>query len=168
MKYCWCCKETKDFSLFGFNKSKKDGLATECKECKRKKDLIYKTHNSNKAKQKAAEWYSQNKDYALERMKIYGKQWRIKYKDKNCSKSNRYRASKLKATPLWVDEEHKWLIDEVYHLSKIRNESTGIVWHVDHIVPLQGTNVCGLHVIENLQVIPNKENLSKGNKHVCF
>jgi hypothetical protein len=168
LKYCWCCKKSKDFSLFGFNKAKKDGLSTECKECKRKKDLEYAAKNREKAKQKSAEWYAENKEYANERMRTYGKQWRTKNKDKNCSKSNKYRASKLKATPKWVDEEHQWLIDEVYHLSKIRSEHTGILWHVDHIVPLQGKNVCGLHVIENLQVIPSKENLSKGNKHVCF
>ena len=168
MKYCWCCKQTKNFSLFNSNKSKKDGLATECKDCKRAKDLEYAAKNRETAKQRAAEWYKNNKDYALEKMRVYGKHWRIENKDKNCSKSNKYRSSKIKAVPVWVDKEHQWLIDEVYSLAKIRSEHTGILWHVDHIVPLQGKNVCGLHVIENLQVIPAKNNLRKGNKHVCF
>lgn len=152
--------------MFGLNKSKKDGFASECKECKRSKDLEYAANNREKAKQKAKEWYQNNKDYALEKMKVYGKHWRKENKDKNCSKSNKYRASKLKATPPWVNKEHMWLIDEVYHLAKVRSKSTGVLWHVDHVVPLKGKGVCGLHVIENLQLLPAIENISKGNKFV--
>ncbi len=166
MKYCYACKETKDSIFFGRNKSKKDGLSTECRECKRNSDRLYAKLNKEKAKQNAKEWYNNNKEYALERMKQYNKKWRIENKDKNCSKSNKYRADKLKATPCWVDEEHKWLIDEVYHLAQVRNNFTKFSWHVDHVVPLKGKDVCGLHVVENLQVIPSKENLQKGNKHV--
>jgi hypothetical protein len=167
MKYCWSCKETKDVSLFGLNKSKPDGLATECKECKRSKDRKYVAANREILKQKASEWYYNNKEYANKRNREYSKNWRKLNKDKNCSKSNKYRASKLNATPIWVCEEHKWLIDEVYHLAKIRSMSTGISWHVDHILPLKGKEVCGLHVIENLQVIPASINISKGNRLVC-
>lgn len=41
---------------------------------------------------------------------------------------------------------------------------TGIEWHVDHIIPLKGREICGLHLWTNLRLIPKLENLRKGNK----
>lgn len=65
-----------------------------------------------------------------------------------------YRASKKQATPPWADLSK---IKEIYH-----NCPEG--YHVDHIVPLNGINICGLHVENNLQYLPAKENCSKGNR----
>ncbi|MFI3218381.1 MAG: HNH endonuclease signature motif containing protein [Methylococcales bacterium] len=57
-------------------------------------------------------------------------------------------------TPKWADLDK---IDEIY-----RNRPEG--YHVDHIVPLNGVNVSGLHVESNLQYLTAEENLSKSNK----
>ena len=81
------------------------------------------------------------------------------------TKSAKYRASKLQRTPQWLDKEDLELIKDEYLMAKKLEEITGDVYHVDHIVPLQGENVSGLHVPWNLQVIPSKENLSKSNKY---
>lgn len=67
----------------------------------------------------------------------------------------------MNATPVWADA---FLIAEVYDLAQRRTNHTGFKWHVDHVIPLNGRNVCGLHVEGNLQVIPWVENLKKGNK----
>lgn len=71
------------------------------------------------------------------------------------ARTAKYRAKKLQATPQWANIE---AIKEFY-------ENCPEGHHVDHIIPLNGTNVCGLHVIENLQYLPAKENLKKSNKY---
>lgn len=73
----------------------------------------------------------------------------------------KYRASLLNATPAWADLE---AIKPFYAEARRVSLQTKIVHHVDHIVPLQGENVCGLHVPWNLQVLPGSQNQSKRNK----
>ena len=83
-----------------------------------------------------------------------------KRKAKNYKTSKR-RADELQATPKWADTK---LIKKVYSQSVDLSVSTGIEHHVDHIVPLKGKKVCGLHVHYNLRVIPAIDNLKKGNR----
>ncbi len=74
------------------------------------------------------------------------------------------RAVKIQRTPNWLSKLDIWLIEEIYVLAALRTKLTGVVWHVDHIVPLQGELVSGLHIPVNLQVITAKENMYKSNK----
>jgi hypothetical protein len=74
------------------------------------------------------------------------------------------RADKLKRTPPWLTGEQLTAMKKLYKQAAWLTEITGIKWHVDHIVPLKGKNVSGLHIPDNLQVIPAWENLKKGNK----
>jgi 5-methylcytosine-specific restriction endonuclease McrA len=72
-------------------------------------------------------------------------------------------SAKLKRTPPWLTEYHLSQIKRFYQEAKELESSTGIKHHVDHIVPLQGKNVSGLHVPWNLQILTAVENCSKNN-----
>lgn len=61
-------------------------------------------------------------------------------------------------------EFEKFAITEIYRLATQRTNATGIKWHVDHIIPLRSSLVCGLHCAGNLQVITALENHVKGNR----
>ena len=70
-----------------------------------------------------------------------------------------------KATPKWLTPEHWMAIRVIYTDRDKRILSDGKAsWHVDHIVPLQGKDVCCLHVPWNLRVIRQRDNLKKSNK----
>lgn len=70
----------------------------------------------------------------------------------------------IDATPAWLTAEHRKQISAIYFLSVQKTEETGVKHEVDHIVPISGKLVCGLHVPWNLRVIPRLENIRKSNK----
>jgi len=71
-----------------------------------------------------------------------------------------WRTARMKAMPPWADRK---AIRAIFKQAQAITIETGIAHEVDHIVPLQGKNVCGLHVHWNLQVIPAQENRRKSN-----
>jgi len=76
-------------------------------------------------------------------------------------KTAKRRADEIKACPPWADKK---AIREIYAECVELSNTTGVKYEVDHIVPLRGVNVCGLHIAANLQAIPATENRKKSNK----
>lgn len=124
----------------------------------------------------ARQQYQKNKEvgqqytrtYRLNNYKI------IKAKKKEYNANNKHirnaavarrKASKIQRTPAWLTEDELWLIKEIYELAQARTELFGFSWHVDHIIPLQGKLVSGLHIPENMQVIPGIDNIKKYNTY---
>lgn len=108
-------------------------------------------------KQRCVDWKQNNK----EKVADYNKKWIEDNRGTKNHLSNKRRANKLRATPEWADLNK---IQEVYIKSKELSEVLGIKLEVDHIIPLQGKNVCGLHIWENLQLLEESINRSKSNK----
>jgi hypothetical protein len=128
------------------------------RERQRSKNYYEKNKEAVKAWRRA--YYYRNKEKESE----YQRQWY----DKNRGHANALNAkrntAKKKRLPAWLTEDNKKQIKILYALASSLTKSTGISWHVDHIIPLQGKNVSGLHIPENLQVIPGIENIKKNNK----
>jgi hypothetical protein len=93
-----------------------------------------------------------------------------RYASKNPAKVNaksmKRHTSKMNRTPPWLTKDHFKQIEDMYARAKIAEDFTGEKYHVDHIIPLQGKTVSGLHVPWNLQLLPAVKNFSKGNRHV--
>jgi hypothetical protein len=101
-----------------------------------------------------------NRDVRLAQKKA----WAKKCLEKGASYTARRRALTLRATPEWAEQ---FFIDEAYRLARLRSQVFGFAWEVDHVIPLVNPLVCGLHVVENLRVVPRVINRSKGNRLVA-
>jgi hypothetical protein len=176
-KICCRCKENKDVCEFYKKSSNKDGLQNSCKNC----DKQWRVENRCKVLINKQKYRENNKEKITDYRKVYAKREKqnvtsiVKRKilSKNYRGSNRHkinalkakrRAAKLNATPHWLTKEELLQIQELYEIAQAFKLYTGQEYHVDHIIPLQGENVCGLHVPWNLQVLEASENLSKSNK----
>jgi actin-related protein len=133
-------------------------LKNKDKLSKSKKE--YYLENKDKYKTKAAEKYLKNSEY----YKLKAKEWKSSNKAKHNANCMLRYTKKLQATPQWLDTDDLWVIEQAYELAQLREQTTGVKWHVDHIIPLQHSEVCGLHVPWNLQVITASENCSKRNE----
>lgn len=172
---CKKCVTLKNSDEFSKDRSSKSGLKGSCKACCSIAAKKWQSENREKLNEYRKDWrernWSKNSDakkesYARNRKNCLSRarKWQSANKEKEYARHSAKRAARLKAVPNWLSELDKWIISEIYNLSMLRTKITGIKWHVDHIVPLQGNGVCGLHVPWNLRVIPAKENLAKGNK----
>ena len=94
----------------------------------------------------------------------------VQYAKDNPGKVNainaRRRAAKLLRTPPWLTKEQRAEIEAIYVLCAERTKVTGVPHAVDHVIPLVGRTVSGLHIAANLQIITASENCSKNNKYV--
>lgn len=144
-------------------------------ETNRQSFKIYRRVNAERIKNWGREYRKVNASKISKRVKGYRKAnaetikaWQKEYYALNKGKFLAFaKARKLlviSRVPKWESDDDRFLIEEIYNLSLLRSKLTNIPWEVDHIIPLKGKLVSGLHTPSNLQVIPAVINREKSNK----
>lgn len=141
----------------------KEILAAERAENK-DKILTYNTSYRKKKKEEIALQRIGYRSTRKEEISLYNSDYAKANPGKINAKTAKRRAIILQATPIGLTKKDFKKIEGVYVEAALLTEKTDIERSVDHIIPLQGENVSGLHVPWNLQILTASENSSKGNK----
>jgi hypothetical protein len=120
----------------------------------------YRKENRDSCRATIVAWSARNP----EKVKLYAAKTKANNKGKVNAHTVKRRLAKINRTPKWLTADEHWMIEQAYELAAQRTKLFGFAWHVDHILPLQGKLVSGLHTPYNLQVIPGVENVRKSNK----
>ena len=156
-------------------------LTEEQKVLRRAAQKRYAEKHKDKVSSAIKKWNSENKEKMLEAAKkhyekikdseefkklnsLKMREWARKNPDKVLEQSARKRATKLKRVPCWLTDTDFKEIKQIYLNAKEQSDKEGKKYHVDHIIPLRGKYVSGLHVPSNLRILLAEENLVKSNK----
>lgn len=163
MKCCTKCGVEKPLTEFAKDSSKASGIRASCKVCSSKQATDWNKSNKDRYASNLKRWREANP----ERARDIDKRHRDKNREKRCQVSktwvknnpakhnantSAYRARVSKAIPSWFERD---AIAVVYDKAK------EFGFEVDHIVPLKGKTVCGLHCWSNLQLLDKSMNSSK-------
>ena len=153
MRECKICElkavDTAGLTAFVPHRAAKHGYENKCKSCKSTEFLQWRTRNA----EYRSSYHIKNKEKENQNCRA----WLKENPSKGLAITRKYQAAKFSHIPPWYDEKE---VTRIYAEAK----SKGL--EVDHILPLQGKNVCGLHVQNNLRCISMWENRSKSNKLV--
>lgn len=111
--------------------------------------------NSEKANARKKRWVEANR----EQVRATNAAWQKANPGMNCAKTMRRKADQLQRMPSWADQK---AIQAIYERAAAMR-ADGLDVQVDHEIPLRGRLVSGLHVHDNLQIIPAIVNKSKSN-----
>jgi len=131
----------------------------------KEKVLAYKKEYYQKTKEKRIAFNSEYRKNNSEKIAKINKEWRLKNTALVNAKNRTRKAAQKYRTPLWLNDIDHERIKNEYKLANILSKLTGQKWEVDHVIPLQGDFVSGLHVPSNLKAIPAFYNRSKHNKY---
>lgn len=120
----------------------------------------YAQRNPEVVAQAKRAWAARNP----QKVREHARKWFAEHPAKRAAYVRERQAAARQAVPRWLSVADRRSIEAKYALSARLTLTTGVRHHVDHIVPLKGKTVCGLHVPWNLQVLTASENVRKSNK----
>jgi len=147
----------------------------KCLECEWGRKRQYCAENREYFRQYSRRWREENRDKELERKRQYREENRermIEYSRQHYAENRelyaahfaKRRAAKIDRTLSHDEELTQFVMGEAAQQARDMEELFGTPFHVDHMIPMQGEEVSGLHVYYNLQVIPAHLNIGKGNR----
>lgn len=128
-----------------------NGMCHDCEKIK---------NNKEERKQYMTEYAKENR----QKIRKIASDWQKNNKGKVNANTALRHSAKMQRTPKWLSNVDKLKIKCLYQVAAMYSRESDEAWHVDHIVPLQGENVSGLHVPWNLRVIPGTDNIRKSNR----
>lgn len=162
-KVCICCHRELAAEEFHRHAQMKDGRLNKCRNCVAKHVAEWRKKNPDARKREHAnnrerKGFKTRAEYDAERAKNKAGRRAVSLKH-----THKRIAQKL-MHPKWCQEFDDFVVEEAIKLTKLRESMFGGKWQVDHIVPLNHREACGLHNAYNLQVVPAFWNRSKGNR----
>jgi 5-methylcytosine-specific restriction endonuclease McrA len=150
-------------------------LKVEWQQAAETRAEYFKEYNrKEEVRDKKHDWYLENREQVIQTaatrpaavLREYRNAWKAANKTQVLADNKVRRRKHRDATPPWLTRKQKSEIRQLYQIAITMTQTTGEQYVVDHIVPLRGEEVCGLHVPWNLRVITQEENLKKSNKLV--
>lgn len=162
-KYCSKCNKNKPLRDFNKRADAPHRYRSHCKSCCSKENVKRAQIKRGSVRKPAmsAEQRKENSRLACKKYNATSKR-----KAKQAFYEANRRAKKIMATPAWLSKYQLEGIRVNYEVAKSLTTSTGVEFEVDHIIPLKGKHVCGLHVPWNLQVMVKEANNKKSNRMV--
>lgn len=157
---------------------KTKGSCTMCikedtaRQYEHRKEYFKEYNESERGKEAKRKYYEKNKEVVIMKAMARPIEDKRRYKNKHKESNPEYyksltnaRRKRFKsATPPWLQPHQKQEIRDKYALAQAATKEFGVKYVVDHIIPINGETVCGLHVPWNLQVMRHEDNLAKSNK----
>lgn len=160
-KQCTKCKIIKPLARFQKNLRYAGGYHTWCKDCKLQSQREHKDTTQQWARKNSHRCNDLKREYALRhrgRVLESKRKWSKANPKRVLANCRKYQAAKLCATPAWLSTE------QIIEMQKIYLDCP-VGFEIDHIVPLRGKSVRGLHVPWNLQCLKISDNRRKSNKY---
>ena len=169
--HCKACKRAHDNAHYSKPETKQKvseyaKIRRELPEVKAAESASKKAYHQLSEVKETKKLYQRNRRLnpaAVKKERLWEAQYAKQHPEKFAMKTRKRKIAKLNRTPFWLNDGQLLEMQSIYkYCASLR--AVGLDYEVDHIIPLQGKTVSGLHAPWNLQVITASENAAKGNR----